>query len=141
MELHHNTHLDVDFSSSYADTLQHQLQNHTMRALIQITILYRNCAYQDVGGKMGDHIHHIHTKDTSSEEASFVEGKDMGTDTFQAASLVEDSNTSVEVIAVSIVGYRFFYYSPKQAVTFGISLLELSACDSFIASEVSHSAS
>ena len=90
---------------------------------------------------MDDHIHCIHTEDTSYEEASFVAGKDMGIDTFQAASLVEDSNTSVEVVAMSIVGSRLFYYSPKQAVTFGISLLELNACDSFIASEVSHSAS
>ena len=90
---------------------------------------------------MGDHIHRIHTEDTSCEEASFVAGKDMGTDTFQAASLVEDSNTSVGVVVMSIVGYHLFYYSPKQAVTFGIGLLELSACDSFIANEVSHSAS
>ena len=118
MVLHHNTRLIVEFSSFYADTLQHQLQNHTMRALIQITVLCRNCAYLDVGGKMGDHIHCIHTEDTSYEEASFVEDKDMGTDTFQAASLVEDSNTSVKVVAVSIVGSRFFCYSPKQAATF-----------------------
>lgn len=142
MELHHNTHLIVDFFSSCADTLQHQLQNHTVRALIQITVLCRNCAYLDIGGKMDDHIHRIHTEDTSYEEASFVDGKDMDTGTFQATSFVaKDSNTSVKVVAMSIVGSLIFYYSPKQAVTFGIGLLELSACDSFIASEVFHSAS
>jgi hypothetical protein len=66
----------------------------------------------------------------------------MDTGTFQATSFVaKDSNTSVKVVAMSIVGSRFFYYSPKQAVTFGIGLLELSACDSFVANEVFHSAS
>ena len=142
MELHHNTRLIVDFSSSCTDTLQHQLQNHTMRALIQIIVLCRNCAYLDIDGKMDDHIHRTHTVDTSYEEASFVDGKDMDIGTFQATSfVVKDSNTSVKIVAMSIVGSRFFYYSPKQVVAFGIGLLELSACDSFIANEVSRSAS
>ena len=142
MELHHNNHLDDDFFSSYVDTLQYQLQNHIMKVLIQITVLCRNCAYLDIGGKMDDHIHRIRIEDTSYEEASSVEGKDTDTGTSQATSFgVEDSNTSARVIAMSIVGSHFFYYSLKQAVTFGISLLELIACDSSITSEVSHFAS
>ena len=140
MELHRNTRLNVDFFSFCADTLRHQLQIHIMKVLIQITVLCRSCAFQDIGDKLDDRIHRIHTEDTSCVEASFVEDKDTDTDTFQAESF-EDSNTSVEVVAMSSVGSHFVYYSPKQAIAFGIGLLGLIACDSFIASEVSHFAS
>ena len=140
MELHRNTRLNVDFFSFCADTLRHQLQIRIMKVLIQITVLCRSCAFQDIGDKLDDRIHRIHTEDTSCVEASFVEDKDTDTDTFQAESF-EDSNTSVKVVAMSAVGSHFVYYSPKQAIAFGIGLLGLIACDSFIASEVSHFAS
>ena len=119
MELHHSTRLIADFSFSYIDTLQHQLQNRITKVLIQIIVLCKNCACLDIGGKMDDHIHRIHTEDTSCEEASFVEDKDTDTDTFQdASSEAEDNSTSVKVVAMSITDSHFFYYSLKQAVAF-----------------------